>query len=228
MELKNENIVRISRLQKSYIPGMPVLEDVSLEVNAGEVVLISGKSGCGKSTLLNIVGHLEYSDGGSYCFLGREVTTLPKRQGAQLRNRVGFVFQNYHLINELSVYENIRMPLMYGEQIEENIEERILWLMSKLDIVELKRQRASTLSGGQKQRVAIARALVKSPQLIIADEPTGNLDDANAICVKDILFDIARSGCGVLVVSHDMELFENADRKYHIQDGILIEYENSL
>lgn len=176
-------MIKISNLQKFYRTEEVetiALNNLSLEVKQGEFVAVMGPSGCGKSTLLNLLGLLDDPDGGSYLFNGIEVAKFNERKRSDLRkHNIGFVFQSFNLIDELSVYENVELPLIYTKVKASERKERVEAVLDKMQIMHRKNHFPQQLSGGQQQRVAVARAVVNNPKLILADEPTGNLDSTN-------------------------------------------------
>lgn len=207
--------IRISHLQKAYT--RPVLTDVNLEVTNDSYVTIVGKSGSGKSTLLNILGLVEGYDGGEYRFNGTRIRNYTDYSRLRLEN-IGFIFQSYNLIPTLSCKENILLPLLYNRRNQvQDFEE----LVELLDIGPLLSQRVTTLSGGEKQRVAIARALILNPCLILADEPTGNLDSKNRDMIMHLLRREHEKGRGIILITHDMQTAQEADTVYTLEDGIL-------
>lgn len=199
-------MIELRHIQKTYRAAAlatPVLADLSLQVRSGEFVAIMGPSGCGKSTLLNILGLLDDVDAGQYVFGQTDVTHFSERQKDLFRQqRMGFVFQNFNLINELSIYENVELPLVYAGVGAAPRRERVTELLEQLRLMHRRHQRPAQLSGGQQQRAAIARALSTRPQLILADEPTGNLDSANREVVMRLLTDINEAGTTVVMVTH--------------------------
>ena len=205
----------LSHIQKSYT--RPVLKDINLEVTNDSYVTVVGKSGSGKSTLLNILGMVEGYDGGEYILNGTKIRNYMDYARLRLEN-IGFIFQSYNLIPTLSCKENIMLPTMYNRRNKvQNFEE----LVELLDIGPLLSQRVATLSGGEKQRVAIARALILDPCLILADEPTGNLDPKNRDLIMGLLRREHEKGRGVILITHDMEVAKEADKIYLLEDGIL-------
>lgn len=218
-ELDNP-ILQLEHISKKY--EYDVLGDVNLSVGAGQICVIYGESGAGKSTLLNIIGSFENMDSGKRYFRGSEYNSI-----RDTGNKIGFIFQEYQLLDDLTVFENMQIPLLYqnGKKRSE-LSEYMDELVGKLGLNKVKNQSAGTLSGGQKQRAAIARAIVCDPDLIIADEPTGNLDEENAGIVKNILFELRNRGKAILVVTHNRELFLEADHIYLLNNGILTEIGN--
>jgi len=199
-------MIKATDLEKHYcLEEMEItaLEKLSIEVEKGEFVAIMGPSGCGKSTLLNILGMLDEPDEGSYFFNGLEVTHVNERKRANLRkNNVGFLFQNFNLIDDLTVFENVELPLIYTGLPSPDRAKRTDEVLDKMHITERRKTYPRQLSGGQQQRVAIARAVVNKPSLILADEPTANLDSDNAKEVMDLLTDLNRDGTTIIMVTH--------------------------
>jgi putative ABC transport system ATP-binding protein len=216
--------LQISSLSRAYRSGeveTQALDAVSFEVAAGEFVALMGPSGCGKSTLLNILGFLDAPDSGSYRLLGEEVATLSDARLTRLRRaHVGFVFQSFNLIDELNVAENVEVALLYrsGDARRRRIEA----VLEQVGLAHRARHRPRQLSGGQQQRVAIARALAPEPDLILADEPTGNLDTANGAGVMDLLKDAAVGGTTVIMVTHSALHAAAADRTIRMLDGRIV------
>lgn len=205
----------LSHIQKSYT--RPVLTDVNLEVTNDSYVTVVGKSGSGKSTLLNILGMVEGYDGGEYILNGTKIRNYMDYARLRLEN-IGFIFQSYNLIPTLSCKENIMLPTMYNRHNKvQNFEE----LVELLDIGPLLSQRVATLSGGEKQRVAIARALILDPCLILADEPTGNLDPKNRDLIMGLLRREHEKGRGVILITHDMQIAQEAKTIYLLENGML-------
>ncbi len=191
-------MIKITNLEKYYQTEEVqtiALNKLSFEVKEGEFAAIMGPSGCGKSTLLNILGLLDDPDGGSYLFNGTEVAGYNERQRAKLRkHNIGFVFQSFNLIDELSVFENVELPLIYTGVKPAERKERVHEVLEKMQIMHRRKHFPQQLSGGQQQRVAVARAVVNNPKLILADEPTGNLDSSNGNEVMDLINRTKRSG----------------------------------
>ena len=209
--------LRLSHIQKSYT--RPVLTDINLHVTNDSYVTILGRSGSGKSTLLNILGLVESNDKGEYCFNGTLIRKGTDYSKLRLHN-IGFIFQSYNLIPTLSCKENILLPTMYGRSWEHQNFDRLVEL---LQIDHLLSQRVVTLSGGEKQRVAIARALILDPCLILADEPTGNLDPQNREIIVSLLRHEHRSGRGIILITHDEQTAAAADTVLQLEGGILRE-----
>lgn len=196
------------------------LREVDLEVKEGEFVAIMGPSGCGKSTLLNIIGLLDNPTEGTYLLNGRDVSTLKENDRTDIRKGViGFVFQSFNLIDELNVYENIEMPLLYMGTPARERRRRIEAVMDRMAISHRRNHFPSQLSGGQQQRVAIARAVLPNPKIILADEPTGNLDSKNGREVMDLLSELHREGTTIIMVTHSQHDASYADRIVKLHDG---------
>lgn len=207
--------LELKHLWKSYL--RPVLTDINLHVTNDSYVTIVGKSGSGKSTLLNILGLVEGYDGGEYRFNGKQIRNYMDYARLRLEN-IGFIFQSYNLIPTLSCKENILLPDLYNRRNKvQDFDE----LVELLDLKPLLSQRVTTLSGGEKQRVAIARALILDPGLILADEPTGNLDPKNRDMIMRLLRREHEKGRGIILITHDMDIAEEADTMYLLENGIL-------
>ncbi len=207
--------VQLTHVQKSYL--RPVLTDVNLQVTNDSYVTIVGKSGSGKSTMLNILGLVEGYDQGQYHFNGTLIRNYTDYSRLRLEN-IGFIFQSYNLIPTMSCKENILLPTLYNKR---NTVQDFDELVALLDLGPLLSQRVTTLSGGEKQRVAIARSLILDPCLILADEPTGNLDPKNRDMIMHLLRREHEKGRGVILITHDMEIAKQADTIYLLQDGML-------
>ena len=200
------------------------LNGVSYEVNEGEFVAIMGPSGCGKSTLLNILGLLDNPTSGSYRLLDREVATLREKDRTRFRKgNIGFVFQSFNLIDELNVFENVELPLIYLRVKAAERKRRVNEILSRMNISHRAEHFPQQLSGGQQQRVAIARAVVANPKLILADEPTGNLDSKNGREVMELLSELNREGTTVIMVTHSQHDSTYAHRVLHLFDGELVQ-----
>src|SRR5262245_4009646 len=201
------------------------LSGVHFEIKPGEYVSVSGPSGCGKSTLLSILGLLDAPSGGRYWLNGTAVEDLDQRQRAHIRNReIGFVFQSFNLIGDLTVYENVELPLTYRNDIgSAQRKKRVLESLSRVNMANRQRHYPSQLSGGQQQRVAVARALVGSPSILLADEPTGNLDSTNGEAVMELLSTLHKDGATICMVTHDPRYADYADRRLHLFDGRIVE-----
>jgi putative ABC transport system ATP-binding protein len=199
------------------------LNNVNLEVQEGEFVAVMGPSGCGKSTLLNILGLLDNPSEGEYYFMGQQVSRHNERQRSKLRkSNIGFVFQSFNLIDELTVFENIELPLLYQGYSSAERKNRVGEVMENMQITHRKNHFPQQLSGGQQQRVAVARAVVGRPKLILADEPTGNLDSTHGDEVMELLTGLNQSGTTIVMVTHSPSYAEYSHRIVHLFDGQIV------
>jgi putative ABC transport system ATP-binding protein len=216
-------MIRISDIEKSYRTDeleIIALNKLSIEVKKGEFVAIMGPSGCGKSTLLNILGLLDDPDGGSYTFNDFEVTHINERRKANLRKEnIGFLFQNFNLIDDLTVFENVELPMIYAGVPSSERAKRTREVLEKMHIGESLKQYPQQLSGGQQQRVALARAVVNNPHLILADEPTANLDRGNGREVMDLLTALNHNGTTIIMVTHLDEDARYSQRVIRLDNG---------
>jgi len=204
------------------------LEGIDLEIKRGEFVSISGPSGCGKSTLLSIVGLLDRPTQGSYRLNGTPVQDLSMSERARVRNReIGFIFQAFNLIGDLTVYENVELPLTYRGMLSSERKKRVIESLEKVGMAHRMKHYPSQLSGGQQQRVAVARALGGQPSILLADEPTGNLDSTNGEAVMDLLKELHREGATICMVTHDPRYSRHADRTVHLFDGKVVAEEHA-
>ncbi|HUJ51407.1 MAG TPA: ABC transporter ATP-binding protein [Bryobacteraceae bacterium] len=200
------------------------LAGIHMDINKGEYVSISGPSGCGKSTLLAILGLLDTPTDGAYVLNGKPVSGLKMQERARIRNReIGFIFQAFNLIGDLTVYENVELPLTYRGTPSAERKKLVHEALEKVGMSHRVKHYPSQLSGGQQQRVAVARALVGSPSVLLADEPTGNLDSANGEAVMDLLRELHRNGATICMVTHDPRYARFADRGVHLFDGRVVE-----
>lgn len=200
------------------------LAGIHLDIERGEFVSIAGPSGCGKSTLLAILGLLDSPTGGRYILNGKTVENLNHSERARIRNReIGFIFQAFNLIGDLTVYENVELPLTYRGTPSSERKKLVHEALEKVGMSHRVKHYPSQLSGGQQQRVAVARALVGSPSVLLADEPTGNLDSANGEAVMDLLRELHRNGATICMVTHDPRYARFADRSIHLFDGRVVE-----
>jgi putative ABC transport system ATP-binding protein len=215
--LKMQNLSKVFRTTEVETSA---LDGVDLEIAAGEFTSIMGPSGCGKSTLLNIIGMLDNPSGGEYLFLGEEVSRYPERKLAQLRkHNIGFIFQSFNLIDELTVFANVELPLLYQRVPVADRKRRVDAVLEKVGIISRRTHLPQQLSGGQQQRVAVARALVAAPKLILADEPTGNLDTTNGEEVMKLLVQLNEEGTTVIMVTHSRSHAEYGRRVVNMLDG---------
>jgi putative ABC transport system ATP-binding protein len=215
----------LSRVYRTDTVETTALDNIDLDIEDGEFVAVMGPSGCGKSTLLNVIGMLDSPTSGSYVFDGREVAGLPEAKLADVRKRnIGFIFQSFNLVDELSVRENVELALLYHDVAPAERRRRVEEVMDRVGIAHRARHRPSQLSGGQQQRVAVARALVGNPKLILADEPTGNLDTHHGEEVMKMLQQLNREGSTIVMVTHSPSHADYAGRVVNMLDGkILIE-----
>ena len=220
MMIRTINLQKIFRTEEVQTLA---LNDVNIEVNEGEFVAVMGPSGCGKSTLLNILGLLDNPTAGEYYLNGTEVSKFSESQRTSLRKGViGFVFQSFNLIDELNVYENIELPLLYMGVPQAERKRRVEQAMERMAIMHRAKHFPQQLSGGQQQRVAIARAVVAGPKLILADEPTGNLDSKNGKEVMDLLKELNKEGTTIVMVTHSQHDAGFADRIINLFDGQVV------
>ncbi|MEF1280223.1 lipoprotein-releasing ABC transporter ATP-binding protein LolD [Vibrio fortis] len=222
------NFLQCRDIRKTYREGSldtEVLKGVSFDIEQGELVSIIGTSGSGKSTLLHILGALDDASSGSVHFLEQDLAALSSNKQAKLRNQhLGFVYQFHHLLADFSALENVAMPLLIGGVKPSQAKKEAGALLDKVGLSHRVDHRPSELSGGERQRVAIARALVNKPSLVLADEPTGNLDHATALSIYDLMRELNREyNTAFLVVTHDGELAAKMDRQLHMQDGLLVD-----
>jgi putative ABC transport system ATP-binding protein len=200
------------------------LEDVSLEIARGDYVSISGPSGCGKSTLLSILGLLDSPTQGSYTLNGREVSELKAWERARVRNReIGFIFQSFNLIGDLSVFENVELPLTYRGMRPVERRQRVTDALERVGMAHRAKHLPSQLSGGQQQRVAVARAVAGEPVILLADEPTGNLDSKSGEAVMELLRELYMNGATICMVTHDPRYARHAERNIYLFDGRLVD-----
>jgi putative ABC transport system ATP-binding protein len=219
-------MIKTKNLKKIYTTEeveTTALDNVNFEVKKGEFVSIMGPSGCGKSTLLNLLGLLDNPTEGEYMFLDEDVARYTERQRARLRkHNIGFVFQSFNLIDELTVFENIELPLLYQKVSQAERTRRVNETLEKMQIAHRKKHFPQQLSGGQQQRVAVARALVGNPQLILADEPTGNLDSTHGEEAMQLLSTLNENGTTIIMVTHSPAYAEYGNRIVHLFDGHIV------
>lgn len=226
MNTANSSMIALQNVTKTYQMGDSIvhaLDGVTLSIERGEFVAITGPSGSGKSTLMNILGCLDRPTDGSYQLDGDEVATLNDDQLAVTRNKkIGFVFQNFNLLPRISAIKNIALPLVYAGVNDTERMHQALVVLEKVGIAERKDHRPNELSGGQRQRVAIARALVTDPAILIADEPTGNLDTKSSNEIMDIFCGLHRQGRTIIMVTHEADIAAYAQRVIHVRDGKIL------
>ena len=228
----NQAVIDIQGITKTYVNGklsVPVLHGIDLQVNKGEFVSIMGPSGSGKSTFMNILGCLDRPTTGSYRLNGDEVATLSDDELAFVRNKqIGFVFQSFNLLTKLTALENVALPMIYAGMDKKSRNERAAALLSSVGLGERMDHLPSELSGGQRQRVAIARALANNPAIIMADEPTGNLDSKSTIDVMNIFRGLYDEGRTIILVTHEPEIATYASRNVVVRDGLIVEDSQNL
>jgi putative ABC transport system ATP-binding protein len=222
-------MVKLTEVVKIYRMGtveVPALKGISLSVEAGAFIAIMGPSGCGKSTLLNILGCLDRPTSGAVEIDGMEVGKMSKAELATMRNRkIGFIFQNFHLLHNITALANVTLPFLYSDVPHSQRKPRAMQLLQSVGLEQRADHKPFELSGGQQQRVAIARALVNDPKLILADEPTGNLDSRSGLEILALLERLNREGMTILMVTHDPQLGAHADRIIHLKDGRILREE---
>ncbi|MGB8322979.1 MAG: ABC transporter ATP-binding protein [Candidatus Acidiferrum sp.] len=227
MTSPNGTLIKMQGVSKVFFTDdleTHALDSIDLEIKKGEYLAIAGPSGCGKSTLLAILGLLDSPTEGDYLLNGQPVSTLNLGDRSRIRNReIGFIFQAFNLIGDLTVYENVELPLTYRGMASAERKEKVQHALERVEMAHRAKHYPAQLSGGQQQRVAVARALVGDPMILLADEPTGNLDSKNGDSVMDLLRDIHRSGATICMVTHDPRYTNHAERTVHLFDGRIIE-----
>jgi len=227
MNQSSQPLIQMERVTKVFFAEeveTHALSNVHLKIGVGEYVSIAGPSGCGKSTLLSLLGLLDSPTEGSYLLNGKPVESLKHQERARIRNReIGFIFQSFNLIGDLTVYENVELPLTYRGMKTAERKARVHESLEKVGMVHRAKHLPSQLSGGQQQRVAVARAVAGKPLVLLADEPTGNLDSRNSEAVMELLRDLHRQGATICMVTHDPRYAEHADRTIHLFDGQVVE-----
>ena len=222
-----ETLIHLERVDKIFVTDdveTHALSSIQLDVQRGDYISIAGPSGCGKSTLLAILGLLDTPSNGTYVLNGRPVERLKMSERARIRNReIGFIFQAFNLIGDLTVYENVELPLTYRGMPSSERKKRTREALERVSMAHRTKHYPSQLSGGQQQRVAVARALAGEPSILLADEPTGNLDSANGQAVMDLLKELHSNGATICMVTHDQRYAAHADRSVHLFDGKVIE-----
>jgi putative ABC transport system ATP-binding protein len=219
------SVILLEEIQKSYFMGkqaVPVLKGISLEILKNEYVALMGPSGSGKSTLMNILGCLDSPTAGKYILSGHDVSQMPDDALAEVRNKeIGFVFQQFNLLPRLTAAENVALPLVYAGVPKKTRTEMAMAVLEKVSLTERSHHKPNELSGGQCQRVAIARALVNNPSLILADEPTGNLDSKTSVEIMEIFNKIQAAGNTVVLVTHEEDISNYAHRVVRLKDGVI-------
>ena len=227
MTENHQPLIRLEGVTKVFFTDeveTHALSGIQLEIKAGEFVSIAGPSGCGKSTLLSILGLLDSPSDGGYWLDGKPVEKLRLADRARIRNReIGFIFQSFNLIGDLTVFENVELPLTYRGMRSAERKARVGEALEKVGMAHRARHLPSQLSGGQQQRVAVARALVGSPLILLADEPTGNLDSKNGDAVMELLSDLHKEGATICMVTHDPRFARHAERTVHVFDGRIVD-----
>ena len=227
MTSSNGTLIKMQGVTKVFFTDeleTHALDSIDLEIKKGEYLAIAGPSGCGKSTLLAILGLLDSPTEGDYLLNGQPVSTLKLGDRSRIRNReIGFIFQAFNLIGDLTVYENVELPLTYRGMASAERKEKVQHALERVEMAHRAKHYPAQLSGGQQQRVAVARALVGDPMILLADEPTGNLDSKNGDSVMDLLRDIHQSGATICMVTHDPRYTNHAERTVHLFDGKIIE-----
>jgi len=223
----NQTLIRMDGITKVFLTDeveTHALSGVNLEINRGEYVAIAGPSGSGKSTLLAIIGLLDSPSDGEFTLKQQPVANLKASERATIRNReIGFIFQSFNLIGDLTVYENVELPLTYRGMSGSERKQRVMQALERVGMTHRVKHYPSQLSGGQQQRVAVARALAGSPSILLADEPTGNLDSHNAESVMELLRELHREGSTICMVTHDPRFAAHAERSIHLFDGKVVE-----
>jgi ABC-type lipoprotein export system ATPase subunit len=224
----SDNVIEIERLHKTYHVGevdLHVLKGVSVTIGRGEMVAIMGASGSGKTTLMNIIGCMDRPSEGRYVLDSEEISKVPPDRLAYIRNRkFGFVFQSFNLLARTSALENVELPLLYWHKLTHaERTDRAMTSLTRVGLAERVKHHPSQLSGGQQQRVAIARALVTQPQILLADEPTGNLDSKSEREVMALFHELHKSGLTVILVTHNQDIANHAQRTIRIRDGLILE-----
>jgi len=229
MTSSNGTLIKMQGVSKIFYTDeveTHALDAVDLEIKKGEYLAIAGPSGCGKSTLLAILGLLDSPTEGNYSLNGQPVSSLKLGDRSRIRNReIGFIFQAFNLIGDLTVYENVELPLTYRGMVSSERKEKVQHALERVEMAHRAKHYPAQLSGGQQQRVAVARALVGDPMILLADEPTGNLDSKNGDSVMDLLQDIHRSGATICMVTHDPRYAGHAERTVHLFDGRIVKEE---
>ena len=219
------SMIRMKNIEKDYLTGtmkFKALKGVDLHITKGEYVAIVGPSGSGKSTMMNIIGCLDIQTAGDFLLDGQEIAAMTSNQLADIRNqKIGFVFQAFNLLPYATAYENVEVPLLFAKTNSKKRKERVIELLSKVGLADKLYNKPTEMSGGEMQRVAIARALANNPDIILADEPTGNLDSASGSAIVNIFDELHTMGKTVVMITHDMSLAGKTDRIIRLKDGML-------
>ena len=219
-------LISLKNIQKQYVSGhanTPALKPLSLNIYPNDMLAIVGASGSGKSTLMHIIGLLDGADQGKYLLKGHDVSHFNDDERAYQRNRnIGFVFQQFHLLPRLNVLQNVALPLHYRDMKTAEIEEKVMAILQRVDMAHLAHRLPNQLSGGQQQRVAIARALIGTPEVILADEPTGALDSKTGQIIMDLFLSLHAEGRTIVIVTHDAQIAQQCVRKISLADGSIV------
>lgn len=227
----SDSLIHLADIKKVFYTDeveTHALSGINLDIKKGEYISIAGPSGCGKSTLLSILGLLDTPSEGQYVLNGNPVENLSLSERARIRNReVGFIFQSFNLIGDLTVFENVELPLTYRGMNSSERRRRVLEALERVGMAHRAQHLPSQLSGGQQQRVAVARAIGGQPSILLADEPTGNLDSTNGEAVMEMLRELHRAGSTICMVTHDQRYAQHADRVVHLFDGLMVNEEET-
>jgi putative ABC transport system ATP-binding protein len=230
MSSSDQPLIKLEGVTKVFLTDeveTHALSGIHMEIKKGEYISIAGPSGCGKSTLLSILGLLDSPTDGAYNLAGKPVSDLPLSERARVRNReVGFIFQSFNLIGDLNVFENVELPLTYRGMKAAERKTRVMAALERVGMAHRAKHLPSQLSGGQQQRVAVARAVAGDPLILLADEPTGNLDSTNGEAVMELLRELHQQGATVCMVTHDPRYAKHADRQVHLFDGRVVDEEH--
>src|SRR5881398_1439167 len=228
----SDPLIRLTGVTKVFLTDeveTHALSGIHLDIREGEYISIAGPSGCGKTTLLSILGLLDTASDGSYALKGHEVANLSFAERARVRNReIGFIFQSFNLIGDLTVFENVELPLTYRGMKAAERRQRVEAALERVGMAHRAKHLPSQLSGGQQQRVAVARAVAGEPLILLADEPTGNLDSRSGEAVMDLLRELHRAGATICMVTHDPRYARHADRSIHVFDGRVVEEQTEM
>lgn len=220
-------LIRLDKISKIYHIGevdIPAVREISLDINAGELTAIMGASGSGKTTLMNIIGCLDRPSEGRYLLDGQDITTMSKNELAQVRNKkIGFIFQSFNLLSRTSALENVELPMFYGNNLTSRQKRaRAVEVLERVGLGQRMNHHPSQLSGGEQQRVAIARSLVNRPKILLADEPTGNLDSKRGKEIMELFQQLNKEGITIVLITHDKDTASYARRVVHVKDGLIV------